>query len=119
MLTTKLPHSHGASRIAGVGLLLILAAASACAADSPAAQPSPAAAQFFESKIRPLLVESCFKCHADKKQRGGLRVDSLSALLEGGDQGPALVPGEPEKSLLIKAVRHGDKDLKMPPEKKL
>lgn len=81
--------------------------------------PSPAAVQFFESKVRPILVESCFKCHGAKKQRGGLRVDSRAALLEGGDQGPALVPGHPEKSLLLKAVSHEDKDLKMPPSQKL
>src|SRR4051794_16133509 len=81
--------------------------------------PSPEAVQFFEAKVRPVLVENCFSCHGEKKQRGGLRLDSRSAILEGGDQGPAVVPGEPEKSLLVKAIGHEDKDLKMPPNKKL
>jgi hypothetical protein len=82
-------------------------------------KPTPAAAAFFESKVRPVLVENCFKCHGEKKQRGDLRLDSLAAALEGGGRGPALVPGHPEKSLLIKAIGHGDKDLKMPEDKKL
>jgi mono/diheme cytochrome c family protein len=80
---------------------------------------SPAAAQFFETKVRPVLAENCFSCHGEKKQRGGLRLDSRAAILEGGDRGPALVPGQPEKSVLVKAVGHEDKDLKMPPDKKL
>jgi hypothetical protein len=82
------------------------------------AEPSPEAVRFFESRIRPVLVDNCFKCHADKKQRGGLRIDSRAALLTGGDQGPALVPGKPDESLLLKAIRHED-ELKMPPTKKL
>ena len=74
---------------------------------------------FFESKIRPVLVEHCYKCHSadSEKIKGGLRVDSRDALLKGGDSGPALIPGEPEKSLLIKAIRYLDPDLKMPPRK--
>ena len=79
---------------------------------------TPAAVQFFEAKIRPVLVANCFECHADKKQKGGLRLDSLAAMLEGGDLGPAIVPGHPEKSVLIQAVNHSDK-LKMPPKSKL
>jgi len=81
--------------------------------------PAPKAAAFFEAKIRPILAENCFKCHADKKQKGGLRLDSLTALLTGGDRGPAIVPGQPEKSLLVKAISHNDPELKMPPAKKL
>src|ERR1700732_3987413 len=81
---------------------------------------SPQVVQFFETKVRPVLVEHCFKCHGDvKKPKADLRVDSLDALLTGGDQGPALVLGQPEKSLLIKAITYEDKDLKMPPSKKL
>jgi hypothetical protein len=82
-------------------------------------KPSAAAAAFFEAKVRPLLVENCFKCHSAEKQRGDLRLDSLAAALEGGGRGPALVPGHPEKSLLIKAIGHADKDLKMPEDRKL
>ncbi len=81
--------------------------------------PSAEALRFFENKVRPILAENCQNCHGEKKQRGSLRVDSRFALLEGGEVGPAIVVGDPEKSLLIKAVRHTDRDLKMPPEKKL
>ena len=89
-------------------------------ADGQGTKPvTPAAAQFFETKVRPILAENCFKCHGEKKHRGDLRVDSLAAMLEGGGRGPALVPGHPEKSLFIKAIKHDDKDLKMPEDKKL
>ena len=72
----------------------------------------------FERDIRPLLIQNCQKCHSDKKQQGGLRLDSRQALLKGGDTGPAIVPGNPNDSLLIQAVRH-TADLKMPATKKL
>src|SRR5439155_6855903 len=76
---------------------------------------------FFEKNIRPLLMERCFECHsiASKKIKGGLTLDLREQLLKGGDSGPAIVPGAPEKSLLIKAIRYGDKDLQMPPEHQL
>jgi len=74
---------------------------------------------FFESKVRPLLVERCMECHGEKKQKGGLRLDFKSAWQTGGDSGAALVPGKPEESLLIKAVSYLDKDLQMPPKKPL
>ena len=77
-------------------------------------------ASFFENKIRPLLAEHCYECHsADKKQKGNLLLDTREATLRGGDTGPALVPGDPAKSLLLKAVRWSDKDLQMPPKKQL
>jgi len=74
----------------------------------------------FEKSIRPLLIEHCYKCHSAtaEKIRGGLRLDTKSAMLKGGDSGPAIVPGKPEESLLIKAVRYMDKDLQMPPKGK-
>ncbi|MEO8028938.1 MAG: c-type cytochrome domain-containing protein, partial [Bryobacteraceae bacterium] len=72
---------------------------------------------FFENKVRPLLATQCFACHTAAAM-GGLRMDSRDALLKGGASGPALVPGDPEKSLLIKAVRQTD-DLKMPKGGKL
>jgi hypothetical protein len=75
---------------------------------------------FFEARIRPVLAGTCFKCHGDRKTSGGLRVDSRQALLEGGDRGPALVPGDPDRSLLIQALRHTEgTKLRMPPGKKL
>ena len=77
------------------------------------------AEEFFEKRIRPVLVEHCHQCHsADaEKIKGGLRLDSRAAILKGGDTGAAVAPGEPEKSLLITAVSYADKDLKMPPPK--
>jgi hypothetical protein len=84
------------------------------------AQPTPAQLQFFENKIRPVLAEHCYSCHSarSEKVRGGLLVDSRDALLKGGNSGAAIVPGDPEKSLLIKAVRYTDADLQMPPKNK-
>ncbi|MBX3440974.1 MAG: PSD1 domain-containing protein [Planctomyces sp.] len=68
----------------------------------------------FETSVRPLLVEHCQSCHGAKKQEGGLRLDLKSGPLTGGDSGPAIVPGQPGESLLLKAVRHED-GLEMPP----
>jgi hypothetical protein len=73
-------------------------------------------AEIFETKVRPVLVESCVKCHGAGKQSSGLRLDSREAALEGGLNGPAVVPGEPEKSLLVRAVRRTHEDIKMPPK---
>ena len=77
--------------------------------------------QFFESRIRPLLAEHCYECHSAqaKKTKGGLRLDSREGWSKGGDSGPAIVPGKPDDSLLIKGIRHWDKEFKMPPEKPL
>lgn len=75
---------------------------------------------FFESKVRPLLIERCYECHAvGKKTKGGLALDSRAGWQKGGDNGPAIVPGKPDDSLLIKAVRYEDPDLSMPPKKRL
>ncbi|HLF94910.1 MAG TPA: DUF1549 domain-containing protein, partial [Planctomycetota bacterium] len=91
----------------------------------PAQEKTPAAdpdgIEFFEKKIRPLLVEKCYECHAEtsKRLKGGLRLDSKAATLKGGDTGPSLVPGDPDKSLIVKAIRQKDDELKMPPKGKL
>jgi hypothetical protein len=76
---------------------------------------------FFEKKVRPVLVQNCYGCHSHqaKKQRGGLYLDSKTALRKGGDSGPAVVPGKPGESLLLKAVHYEMEDLKMPPKGKL
>jgi len=76
---------------------------------------------YFEKRIRPLLVKRCYECHSQKKgkKRGGLRVDSRSALLSGGDSGPAIVPGRPDASELISAVRYTGDGVDMPPTGKL
>lgn len=84
-------------------------------AGSPPSDPSAGSEAFFESKIRPLLASSCIKCHGEKKQSGSLRLDSREAMLAGGDNGPAIEPGDPENSLLVVAVHHTDDILKMPP----
>ncbi|HXJ60400.1 MAG TPA: PSD1 and planctomycete cytochrome C domain-containing protein [Verrucomicrobiae bacterium] len=72
--------------------------------------------EFFEKHVRPVLVEHCYKCHSaeSEKLRGSLHLDTREGILKGGDSGPAIVPGDPDKSLLIKAVRHASEDLKMP-----
>ena len=82
-------------------------------------EPSAEQAKFFEQKVRPLLAENCFSCHGEKKQKGRLRLDTIEAALKGGSTGPALVPGDPAKSLLVNAVGYHDADLRMPPEEKL
>jgi len=95
------------------------------AADGPPQGPAPAFAaadiSFFEAKVRPLLARSCYSCHSAsaKRPKGGLRLDSRAAILHGGDGGAALVPGHPEKSLLVDAVRYRNEALQMPPKGKL
>ncbi|MFO0911389.1 MAG: DUF1553 domain-containing protein [Pirellulales bacterium] len=74
--------------------------------------------QFFETEIRPLLTEHCQECHGPAKQESSLRLDSRSAILQGGDRGPAIVPGQPDLSLLMAAVRQTG-DLQMPPDRHL
>ncbi len=80
-------------------------------------EPSREGLEFFEKKIRPVLAENCYSCHSgqSKKTQGGLLLDSIEAMLKGGASGQAaIVPGDPEKSLLIKAIRHTDPKLQMP-----
>jgi hypothetical protein len=81
--------------------------------------PDPAGVEFFERRIRPLLAEHCHQCHGAAKQESGLALASGPAIRKGGDRGPPLEPGDPDKSLLIRAVRYSDEDLKMPPRGKL
>jgi hypothetical protein len=77
--------------------------------------------EFFESRIRPVLVDHCFKCHSAqaKSLKAGLRLDSRDGLRNGGDTGPAIVPGKPAASLLLKALSYTDDGLRMPPKAKL
>ena len=77
-----------------------------------------AGVEFFERSVRPVLVEHCQSCHGPLKQKGGLRLDSRAALLKGSDSGPVVVSGQPDKSLLLKVVRH-EGETKMPPKGKL
>ncbi len=81
---------------------------------------TPQQITFFEQKIRPILVENCHKCHGnDEKAKAHLHLTSRQTILEGGESGPAIVPGNAEQSLLIKAVRYKDEHLQMPPKKEL
>jgi hypothetical protein len=96
---------------------VLLCLATATAGDGGVAAADEA---FFELKIRPVLAGTCQRCHGSEKTRGGLRVDSRAALLKGGDSGPAVIPGDPGRSRLVRAVRHaGDAAPRMPPDQKL
>ena len=95
-------------------LLLVLPAALS------AAEPDAAGLEFFEKSVRPILVARCYECHSGgaKKLQGNLRVDSLAALLKGGDTAPAIVPGKPQESLVVAAINYGEL-YQMPPKTKL
>jgi hypothetical protein len=77
------------------------------------------AESIFELEIRPVLAGTCYKCHGNKKASHGLRTDSRESLLRGGESGPAIFPGNAEKSLLIQAIRYNHADIRMPPDKRL
>ncbi|MEE2990987.1 MAG: PSD1 and planctomycete cytochrome C domain-containing protein [Planctomycetota bacterium] len=87
----------------------------------PAATFRQAEVDFFESSIRPLLVKHCYKCHSEKSNplKGNFRLDDRQHLIAGGDSGSAVVPGEPDASLLWHALEYADEDLQMPPDGKL
>ena len=85
---------------------------------SALADDDPAAVEFFEAKVRPLLVNRCQTCHGGGKSKGGLRLESRDQAMAGGLTGPAIVPGKPEQSLLVEAINYGDV-LQMPPKSKL
>ncbi|MFN3651236.1 MAG: PSD1 and planctomycete cytochrome C domain-containing protein [Armatimonadota bacterium] len=111
-------------RVLLTALLTVCAAAPFVAASAPepappAAAASPEEVRFFEARVRPLLAKHCTACHSAKVTQGGLRLDDGAAMRKGGDGGPAVVPGEPEKSLLLKAVSYADTHLRMPPAGKL
>jgi hypothetical protein len=104
-MTTTLSHQRGSpSGLCFVPFVCFVVCSSCSASED-----------FFEKRVRPVLVEHCVRCHGPDKQKGGLRVDSRVALLNGGENGPAIQPGEPERSLLIEAIRRSG-DLKMPPK---
>lgn len=92
-------------------------AASVAADDGEEGIPLPdAEVRFFESKIRPVLTNHCYECHALDTDEGGLRVDLRGAIRKGGERGPAVVPKRPEASLLLTAISHAEPDLQMPPK---
>ncbi|MCA9081304.1 MAG: DUF1553 domain-containing protein [Planctomycetaceae bacterium] len=98
-----------------LGILSLLC----CGSGELVAADDPRGIQFFEAKIRPVLIQHCYECHAaDSKELGGdLRVDLRAGLLQGGESGPAVVPGKPEESLLISSLEY--RDFEMPPAGKL
>src|SRR5580765_1923964 len=100
----------GALMLAAMPLLFQIAAEARQRAAAPVSAPqSP---EYFESSVRPVLAANCYDCHGDQRM-GGLRLDSREGLLKGGRSGPAIVPGDPDKSLMIQAVRQTTA-LKMP-----
>src|SRR5689334_2317500 len=103
---------HTGSR--GWGRFLVFLCSATLVSAAGAAEPTREQAEFFEKKVRPLLADNCFGCHSEAKgkKKGGLVADSRAGLLKGGDTGPALVPGAPEKSLLVKAISYTDADLR-------
>ena len=100
-----------------VCLLFCLLTVTLCRAADPVAFPAEQV-EFFETQVRPLLVEHCQKCHGPDKQQAELRLDSRELALKGGENGPVVVPQQVNASRLIQAVRHQG-DLQMPPEGKL
>lgn len=100
-------------------LVAVLAVSPARADDAAAKEAATKDAEYFEQQIRPLLVSHCIECHGDRKQEAKLRLDSREALLAGGESGPALVPGDPAKSLLIAAVHYKADAVQMPPKGKM
>jgi hypothetical protein len=113
------------------GMLLVawLAAPAGLSAEpDPKASPknglepaTPEQIAFFEKSIRPVLVRECYSCHATtaEKIKGGLTLDTRDGLRKGGKTGPGIIPGDTANSLLLKAIKHVEDDLKMPPKKKL
>ena len=97
-------------------------AALAAFAVAPSAEAMPATKEgleFFEKNVRPILIDRCYACHSAEKNssKGGLILDSMDGAYKGGDEGPSVIPGDLEKSLLIKAVRYTDPEFSMPPKK--
>ncbi|MCS6776442.1 MAG: PSD1 and planctomycete cytochrome C domain-containing protein [Chloroherpetonaceae bacterium] len=109
----------------GIGLLagtLAMLGAALVAAEekktAPVAAPTPAQIEFFETRVRPVLFQNCFSCHGAKQQMGSLRLDTMAHILKGNSAGPAVVPGDPDRSPLIQVIRYDGK-VKMPPAGKL
>lgn len=104
------------SELQWVALLVV----ACCAARGLSAAELAGDSEFFEKRIRPLLVERCYECHSDRtgKAKGGLRLDTREGLMKGGDSGPAISVAQPQQSMLLRAIRHEERELKMPPKLK-
>ncbi|MBL8828498.1 MAG: DUF1549 domain-containing protein, partial [Planctomycetaceae bacterium] len=104
--------------LAFVALVSLMLFVQPALAAEPAVEFSAEQLEFFEKKVRPLLVTHCRECHGPDKQKGGLRVDSRAALVKGGESGAAIVPGKPDMGYFVDAINYGD-TYKMPPRGKL
>lgn len=122
-----LPRPLGIARLPLLAAWLLAGAVAWAPNAAPAAEPddneqqpafAPADVEFFEKKVRPLLAARCQECHGPEQQKGNLRLDARSSLLQGGDTAPAIVPGKPDESLLVDAIRYGD-IYQMPPDSRL
>ena len=111
--------SHGAANFSGLEVWAGDGAIPAKADAQFVTVLTPEHTEFFERKVRPVLVEHCYECHSAgaKKIKGGLVLDSRAGVIKGGDTGAAITPGDPEASLLIQAIRHTDAELAMPKKK--
>ncbi len=83
-----------------------------------AAEPPAEVREFFETKIRPVLVEQCYQCHGPDEAAGKLRLDSRQGWMRGGQRGPAIVPGDPAASLLLTMISHHDEKFRMLQQKR-
>jgi cytochrome c553 len=101
-------------RTFGIGIALIVSLGSATGSAI-----ADDAAEFFESKVRPVLATRCISCHGPDKQKAGLRLDTAEGMKKGGESGAVIAPGKPEESRLVEAVKYHDPDLQMPPKGKL
>lgn len=99
-----------------VRLLLLLLSLSACSTSNALAQEGEHETRFFEDRVRPLLAKHCYECHGADVAEGKLRLDTKAGWQRGGERGPAIVPGDPSVSLLIRAVSYRDEKLQMPPQ---
>ena len=99
-------------------LLLLMFLTATLRAEGTANANADAGRHFFEN-VKPLLETRCISCHGAEKQKGGLRLDSRAAIIQGGATGPSIEPGNPAKSLILQAVMHASPELAMPPKEKL
>lgn len=110
-----------AARPAATGAIGVRSVPVPSAALDGAAKDDPAALRLFDERILPALKQHCFECHSEKAEelRGNFRADTKEGLRKGGDNGPAVVPGEPERSFLLRTMSYKEDDYKMPPRGKL
>ncbi len=105
-----------------VGSVAVLAMSISWSLRGVRAQDDPGTIEFYKTKVQPVFENNCYRCHGGMNHRGGLNIQSRDGMLKGGHDGPALVPGHPEQSLLVKLIRHEgppNDPMPMPPKGKL